>query len=172
MEKREGIVEGWRLFKLRKGLKGDLMLCSAVVHDASGKGIIVAPRRTNEAKHASVGIMRHLTELGCCPHEGFRCGFNMFKYNERVPNDVRYEGDTVLVRCFGWGKVVPGDLGFRCQYMYPKAIFGATSMSGLIRDLRYEIPFALSDLWKVARLYKIQLEMEVPEWISEKNNLL
>ena len=90
----------------------------------------------------------------------------MFNYSGTLHSDVFLYPGRFLGRCYGWGKVIKGERGFRCQYFYPKSIFGYITLEGSIFPI--DEPgnsLAIDDLWKVARLYKIQLEMELPEWI-------
>ena len=193
MKVQEGMVEGYRLYSILKGKKDDYLLGSL-------SGVIIAPRRINKAKHIGASLYNR-KEI--CPHTKTlydypRCGFNMFKYSPYLDSNIlepMYNG-YLIGKGWGWGKVVPGEKGFRCQYFYPKSIFGilATSYykSNTILQINNDLPlvyhggssnmYTLSDnpdglkvvedqdplalLWKIARLYKITLEFELPEWAN------
>ena len=169
MNKQEGIIEGYRLFNIQYGKKGDLVLSSIVAGKERDGGLIVAPRRVNEAKHFDFKYhwFPQPEITSGCPHKGDKCGFNILKYNGQLNIEVYSYFETYIARCWGWGKVIPGSRGYRCQYMYPKSILGKVGYQGIIPLSNLEgRELDLSDLWKVARLYKIQLEMELPEWIQ------
>ena len=163
MKTLDGIIEGYKVVKIATGKKGDPVLTSL-------NGLyIYAPRRANHAKHFGVSSYRSPSDL--CPHQNDRCGFNILRYGIDQPNnsksDIRdlfvYQMDkSLLVRFRGWGKVIPGEYGFRCQYSYPKSIIG-NNPEGC--DCLYDIDITANypdktTLWKIARLYKISLEIE------------
>lgn len=168
MEKIEGIIEAYRLFYIMPGNRIHLGTGKELVLHSIIEPFITAPKRINEAKHSM-----DVPLPGVCPHTNKRCGFNMLKYNGSLNKQVLEYPGAFLLRCYGWGKVIPGEYGFRCQYMYPKSIFGYITQSTSYFIQSKVVPIGepgnaleIKDLWKVARLYKIQLEMELPEWIE------
>jgi len=164
MEKIQGIIEGWRIFNISPGTKireERSLVLRSLVHNK-----VLAPRRVNEAKH----IGWYFDKSKSCPHEGLRCGFNMFRMNKEFNVEVLPHKGAILVKCFGWGKVIPGEKGFRCQYLYPKSIFGYID-SFTVKSIQYlfdsDSSFTKQELWKLVRLYIIQLEFNLPDWITD-----
>ena len=82
MEKIQGIIEGWRIFNISPGTKireERSLVLRSLVHNK-----VLAPRRVNEAKH----IGWYFDKSKSCPHEGLRCGFNMFRMNKEFNVEV------------------------------------------------------------------------------------
>tara|TARA_Y100000310_G_C20460216_1_gene704976 strand:- start:264 stop:851 length:588 start_codon:yes stop_codon:yes gene_type:complete len=190
MEKIDGIVEGWKIFNWGPGHKGDLML-SSIFNSES----FIVPRRVNRALYKRgrftlrTGYYRKQSLHQECPCEGYRCGFNILRYNQAPRPEIVHYPNLLIGRAYGWGKVIPGEHGFRCQYFYPKSLFGiikelpqlnmntlthilyfeyvsSAMIADLIQPLKDSDAISLSSLWKIARLYKIQLEFEVPQWLK------
>jgi hypothetical protein len=177
MQKIDGIIEGWRLFKFTTGKKNDSMLSSISANDN-----IIAPRRANKAKHIGGISNKHIEHN--CPCVGKNCGFNMFKYGVTLPYETKagifYHDFAFIARCYGWGKTIPGEFGFRCEYMYPKSLMGVilrdkvvnlSSLENISQTINRAIDkdHLHKDLWRIARLYKIKIEWQFP--VDEIPNL-
>jgi len=225
----EGIVEGYRLFSIVKGRKGDFLLGSLDGKVESN----VYPRRARKAIHLdrkthNLGLQPQLSfdsivypyKCPCTvkdfPISGdfkrlhisyFRCGFNFFRYAEHL-NHSLWEANAyigyLICSVYGWGKTVPGEKGFRTEYMYPKSILGVLGRTNAIPVTDCTLRLSRDDdshtlinsrvlylgnqqeysykrqvniniepiklLWKIARLYRIGLELEMPDWLTRRED--
>ena len=74
---------------------------------------------------------------GPCPHEDYTCGIYAVDEMEIIPvfsKDI----NVVIWQVYLWGKVIPGDRGWRAQYAYPKEFHLLRGQEKIIQD--YGVP--------------------------------
>lgn len=141
----------WDVRKDREGLTYDQAFAQHTSYVNTGFYVLAAPPKTLLPD----GFSLHMIEMGGassdhgdCPGEGCSCGIYAASELGGCPAAGR---DEIMGKVKMWGKVVPGDKGWRAQYAFPSELYVPERLSSHPALLAYGVPItALPEMPKDA----------------------
>ncbi len=153
-----GIITAWRGWRVVQGHKGDAVLAS--LNDR----MIWAPRRPCVARCRTEAFGFGRVRSHAAPKLGCTCGIYALDLEEGKGQLFSYQGDGILIgRVALWGVYVRATLGWKAQFAYPISFDVFSGRPTLAAD-----PHIHAMLWRLARLYKVPLSAEKPEYLESR----